>query len=309
MSPYAERRDLRRRRSSRPACFSASKATSSRSTTSGSAPAGRSVIRPTRRPSTPWSNTSSKRRVRLGDRRGVERVVPADDVEHERGVLHRGGERADLVEAAGEGDEPVAADVAVRRLDPDHAAQRGRLADRATGVAAEGDGGEPGGDGRGAAAARAAGHPARGRAGCASGRTPSSRCSSPWRTRRGSSCRPRRRRPHGRRSTTVASYGGFQPSRIFDEHVVAMPRVHMLSLSATVTPASGPGSSPAATRRVDRCRAARAPVGEHEVERVQLGLACRRWRRGAPPPRMRRRCCRRGRRRRSERALISPPAR
>src|SRR6476659_11206915 len=47
-------------------------------------------------------------------------------------------------------------------------------------------------------------------------------------------------------STTVASYGGFQPSRIFDEHVVSMPLVHMLSLSATVTPASGPGSSPAA---------------------------------------------------------------
>ena len=47
--------------------------------------------------------------------------------------------------------------------------------------------------------------------------------------------------------TMVASYGGFQPSRIFDEHVVGTPRVHMLSLRATVTPASGPGSMPAAT--------------------------------------------------------------
>src|SRR4051794_25923835 len=33
------------------------------------------------------------------------------------------------------------------------------------------------------------------------------------------------------RSTTVASYGGHQPSRIFDEHVVGTPRVQKLSLS------------------------------------------------------------------------------
>src|SRR6516165_5696661 len=43
-------------------------------------------------------------------------------------------------------------------------------------------------------------------------------------------------------STTVASYGGSQPSRIREPHVVAMPRVHRLSFSATGTPASGPGS-------------------------------------------------------------------
>src|SRR5438128_1816262 len=46
------------------------------------------------------------------------------------------------------------------------------------------------------------------------------------------------------RSTTVASYGGRQPSRIFDEHVVAIPRVHRLSFSAMGTPASGPVTSP-----------------------------------------------------------------
>src|SRR5579862_5521413 len=50
-----------------------------------------------------------------------------------------------------------------------------------------------------------------------------------------------------RRCTTVASYGGSQPARIRDEHVVGTPRVHRLSLSATGTPASGPGSWPAAT--------------------------------------------------------------
>src|SRR5262245_46345073 len=49
------------------------------------------------------------------------------------------------------------------------------------------------------------------------------------------------------RSTTVAVYGGSQPSRIFDEHVVETPRVQRLSFSATGTPASGPGSSPRAT--------------------------------------------------------------
>ena len=49
-----------------------------------------------------------------------------------------------------------------------------------------------------------------------------------------------------KRVTTVASYGGFQPSRIFDEHVVSMPCVHMLSLIAMGTPASGPTGRPAA---------------------------------------------------------------
>src|SRR3954471_345837 len=37
------------------------------------------------------------------------------------------------------------------------------------------------------------------------------------------------------RSTTVASYGGLQPSRMRDEHVVGMPRVQKLSFSATGT--------------------------------------------------------------------------
>ncbi|CAB4798610.1 unannotated protein [freshwater metagenome] len=47
-----------------------------------------------------------------------------------------------------------------------------------------------------------------------------------------------------RRVTTVASYGGFQPSKILEEHVVGTPRVHMLSLSAIGTPARGPRSLP-----------------------------------------------------------------
>src|SRR5207248_6691463 len=61
-----------------------------------------------------------------------------------------------------------------------------------------------------------------------------------------------------RRDTTVASYGGRQPSRMRDEHVVAMPRVQRLSLSATGTPARGPGSAPAATRRSTSAASERA---------------------------------------------------
>src|SRR5687767_1976320 len=53
-----------------------------------------------------------------------------------------------------------------------------------------------------------------------------------------------------RRSTTVASYGGTKPRRIFDDAVVGTPAVHMLSLSALDTPCSGPaGRSPASSMR------------------------------------------------------------
>ena len=78
---------------------------------------------------------------------------------------------------------------AVGGLHADDAAQRGRLADRAAGVGAQ------------AERRRSRRPPPRrcrrwsrpgtraGRAGCASARTPSSPSTSPWRTRRGSSCR------------------------------------------------------------------------------------------------------------------------
>ena len=47
------------------------------------------------------------------------------------------------------------------------------------------------------------------------------------------------------RSTTVASYGGCQPARIFDPAVVVRPLVTIMSFSAIGTPASGPSGSPA----------------------------------------------------------------
>ena len=49
-----------------------------------------------------------------------------------------------------------------------------------------------------------------------------------------------------KRDTTVASYGGFHPSRMRDEHVVSIPRVQRLSFNAMGTPASGPTGRPAA---------------------------------------------------------------
>ena len=68
---------------------------------------------------------------------GVLGIVPADDVHEQRGVGDGPAERADLVERAGEGDQPIPADAAVGGLETDQAAQRRRLADRAAGVGAE----------------------------------------------------------------------------------------------------------------------------------------------------------------------------
>ena len=127
---------------------------------------------------------------------GVHPVVPGDHVEQQRRVAHRGGERPDLVERARERHQPVARHEAVGGLHADDAAQRGRLADRAAGVGAR------------ARAARTRPRPPRpshrsnrpgrvtGRAGCGWPRTPSSRWTTPSRTRRGWSSPPGpRRRP------------------------------------------------------------------------------------------------------------------
>ena len=68
----------------------------------------------------------------------------------------------------------------VGRLHADHAAQRGRLADRAAGVGAEGQRARsPAATAAALPPRRPARHPASGRAGCGSARTPSSRSSEP----------------------------------------------------------------------------------------------------------------------------------
>src|SRR5664280_1121576 len=68
---------------------------------------------------------------------------------------------------------------------------------------------------------------------------------------------PRMTTPPARsRATTVASYGGCQPSRILDPAVVGTPRWVSTSLQASGTPASGPSASP----RARRSSTSRAPA-------------------------------------------------
>jgi len=86
------------------------------------------------------------------DRRRVHRVVAGDGAEQPRRVGDVQPERSGVIERRGEGDEAVARDAPVRRLQPDHAAERRRLADRASGVGPEPARREARGDGgRGAA--------------------------------------------------------------------------------------------------------------------------------------------------------------
>ena len=167
------------------------------------------------------------RRVERGR---VARVVAGDDVHHQRGVGDGARQRADLVERGGEGDQAVAADPAVGRLEADDAAQRGRLADRAARVGAERERRELGAappppSRRSSRRARA-----RDPTGCGSGRTPSSRWTSPWRTRPCSILPSSTAPASARRRVIVPSSIGTKCSRIFEPAVVRMPRVIMTSL-------------------------------------------------------------------------------
>ena len=66
------------------------------------------------------------------------------------------GERPDLVERRGVGDDAIAADATVSRLEADHAAKRRRLANRAAGIGAQRREAFVGGDRGGRAARRSA---------------------------------------------------------------------------------------------------------------------------------------------------------
>ena len=71
---------------------------------------------------------------------------------------------------------------------------------------------------------------------------------------------PRIGRPASRsRVTTVASYGGTQPSRIREPQVVGRPRVASTSLTAIGTPSSAEAGVPAARRASDSAAWASAP--------------------------------------------------
>ena len=84
-------------------------------------------------------------------------VRARDHAQRERAIAHGAGERAHLVERAGERHHAVAGDGAVGRLHADDAAQRGRLADRAAGVRPQRERRHAGRHGGRRAAARAAG--------------------------------------------------------------------------------------------------------------------------------------------------------
>jgi hypothetical protein len=62
-----------------------------------------------------------------------------------------------------------------------------------------------------------------------------------------------------RRCVTVDSNGGTNPRRIFDAHVVSIPRVTKMSLMPIGTPASAPGSRPPARAASTASARRRAP--------------------------------------------------
>ncbi len=218
-----------------PAAASASAASRTRAATSGAMPSpSSSVITPTRRPSTPSSRT-------VRETAGAGSGIDVESSGSWPAMTSSSSAASATVVANGpiwsrlrrERDQAVAADPAVGRLHADHAAQRRGLADRAAGVGAE----------RRAArspAATAAALPPDDPpgtrvgvvrvAGGAEGRVLGRRAHGELVEVGLADRRPRRRR--ARRSTTVASYGGSQPSRIRDEQVVGMPRVQRLSFSA-----------------------------------------------------------------------------
>ena len=175
-------------------------------------------------------------RLRQLDRRRVGRVAAGDDLVEARAVADGLRDRADLVEARGEGDDPGAADRAVGGPQADEAAERRRLLDRAARVGAE----------RPRAPARRRPRPpsrptsrrgrARGPTGCGSGRRPSSRWTSPSRTRPCSSCRAAGDPPRGSGPRPWSRRPGCSPARIFEPAVVSTPLVEITSLSAIGTP-------------------------------------------------------------------------
>jgi hypothetical protein len=67
----------------------------------------------------------------------VERIVAGDRAEEMRAVAYGPRHRPDLIERRRVGDDAVAADAPVGGLEPDDAAVRRRLPDRAAGVGAE----------------------------------------------------------------------------------------------------------------------------------------------------------------------------
>ena len=90
--------------------------------------------------------------------RGISRVVPGNDVQEERCILHVPRHGANLVQGRRVGNETVAGDPAVSGLETDHAAEGGGKADGAAGIRAQGQHGLVRGHAGGAGAAGASRH-------------------------------------------------------------------------------------------------------------------------------------------------------
>ena len=183
------------------------------------------------------------------DRGGVHRIVAAHGIVGERSVFDRSCKRSDLVEARRERNQAVPRDLAIGWFEADQITERGRLANRTAGIAAD----------------RWSLHTTNG---CrrSAARTPGTRPGS-----YGLRVTPSAEFSHElpianssrfvlpigmqpasrRRATAVAVYGATQCSRILLPAVVRVPVKHMLSLTASGTPASG-RCSPAATRASTR---------------------------------------------------------
>ncbi len=97
----------------------------------------------------------------VGRRRRCARRVfgigAGDHLQRQRRVRHRRGKWSNLIERRREGEQAIARNPAVGRLEPDDAAESGRLSNRTAGVGAERERYHPRRDGCGRSAARAAG--------------------------------------------------------------------------------------------------------------------------------------------------------
>ena len=92
------------------------------------------------------------------DAGGIALIEAGHRTQQQRRILGAARDQAALIQARGEGDHAVARHAAIGGLEPGHAAQRRRLADRAAGVGGGGRRHQPGGHRRRRAAGGAARH-------------------------------------------------------------------------------------------------------------------------------------------------------
>ena len=91
----------------------------------------------------------------------IARIGALHRVVGQRQIASTARERAEVIEARYERKTAAAAEAAVCRLEPEHAAERRRHTDRSVGVRAERDRHHPARDGAAGSAGRAAAHPRR----------------------------------------------------------------------------------------------------------------------------------------------------